>query len=291
MRRFYGRLLAFAVFTLAGVSLQAQNQPLFSIPFQLIDNRPFIEVKLNGRPFHAILDCGADYGIDLQTAKSLGLKLDREGKESGAGPGLAQVWHTTINSIQIGSVKLQNINFLVTDVSEIKNNLHLPMLDGFIGYTFMRNYAVQFDYRKSEMNFYSAYTAPQPVTFTLLYGSLPKINGAIDGIPATLIFDTGDRTAFTLTSHFAQKNGFFKNYKLTDTIITGYGLGGPIYARRFTLKQIQMGGTMVKNIPSRIPTAKTGAFADNTIDGSIGGGILKQYIFTIDYKKQKLYFE
>jgi|GEM_PF-5693550 len=57
----------------------AQNKPLFSVPFTLVDNRPFIEVKLNGHSFHFILDCGADYGMDTETAKTLGLKLEHEG--------------------------------------------------------------------------------------------------------------------------------------------------------------------------------------------------------------------
>lgn len=269
----------------------AQNKPLFSVPFTLVDNRPFIQVTLNGRAFHFILDCGADYGMDLQTAKTLGLKLDHQGTQTGAGANEAKVWHSPVATIEIGTVELKNINFLVTDVSEIINNLHLPYLDGFIGYTFMKNYAVQFDYPNSVINFYDKYSGPAPVPFTLYYGSIPRINAAIDGNDATVIVDTGDRTAFTLFSHFALEKGIVKNYTLTDTMITGYGLGGPIYARRLTLKQIQIGKTIVKNIPSRIPTLKTGAFADTNIDGSIGGGILKQYKFTIDYKKKVLYFE
>jgi hypothetical protein len=44
-------------------------------------------------------------------------------------------------------------------------------------------------------------------------------------------------------------------------------------------------------VATRVPMLKTGAFADKNIDGSIGGGVLKQYKFTIDYKKQQLYFE
>ncbi len=269
----------------------AQNKPLFSLPFTLVDNRPFIEVKLNGHSFHFILDCGADYGMDTETAKTLGLKLDREGTQTGAGANEAKIWHASVETIVIGAAEKKNINFLVTDVSEIKNNLHLPYLDGFIGYTFMKDYAVQFDYPNSTINFYDSYSGPSPVQFTLYYGSIPRVNAKIDGHDASVIMDTGDRTAFTLFSHFAKKTGIIKNYSLTDTMVTGYGLGGPIYARRLTLKQIQIGKTVVNDIPSRIPTLKTGAFADTNIDGSIGGGILKQYKFTIDYKKKVLYFE
>jgi hypothetical protein len=176
-------------------------------------------------------------------------------------------------------------------MSEIREKLHLPYLDGVIGYTFMKDYAVQTDYPGRVVNFYKSYTAPLPVPFTKYQGQLPRITVQIDGINASVIIDTGDRTAFTLFNHFAIKHGFITKYKLSDTTITGYGLGGPIYARTFSLDHFKIGKLNLANIPTRIPMLKTGFFADKNIDGSIGGGVLKKYKFTIDYKKQDLYFE
>jgi hypothetical protein len=272
-------LFVCACFILLALNVKAQNKPLFSIPFALIDNRPYIDVKINGHIFHCILDCGADYGMDVQTAKSLGLKLEHpSAMGNGAGANTAKTWTTVVASTQIGTVSILKTTYLVTDVSEVKNKLHLPYLDGFIGYTFMKDYAVQFDYRKRVINFYSAYSGPSPVPFTL-YQDVPEINAKIDGTDASVIFDTGDRTAIT------------KKYALTDTMVTGYGLGGPIYARRFILKKLQIGKVVATNIPSRMPTMKSGFFADKYIAGSIGGGVLKQYKFTIDYKGQNIYLQ
>jgi hypothetical protein len=179
----------------------------------------------------------------------------------------------------------------VIDFSEIINGLHLPYLDGVIGYTFMKDYAVQFDYPNHVINFYKSYTGSTALPFTLQYGSIPKFAAEIDGKKAIIIVDTGDRTAFTLFNHFAIKTGIIYNYHLSDTTITGYGLGGPIYARTFKLHSLQIANVKAADVPSRIPMLKTGAFADTSIDGSVGGGVLKQYKFTIDYKKQVLYFE
>jgi len=283
--------LCYMLFTLISLSCRAQNKPAFSVPFQLIDNRPYIEVKIKQHTFHFILDCGADYGLDVKTAKTLGLALGHESMQSGAGAKLAKTWNAVVDTAKIGDVDIVKAGFLVIDFSEIINGLHLPYLDGVIGYTFMKDYAVQFDYPNHVINFYNNYKGAFPLPFTFFYGSIPKFAAEIDGNKATIIVDTGDRTAFTLFNHFAIKTGIIRNYHLSDTTITGYGLGGPIFARTFSLNKLKIANVKLANVPSRIPMLKTGAFADTSIDGSIGGGVLKQYKFTIDYKKQVLYFE
>jgi len=292
MRKMYLMLVTSCMLVLfANLDCRAQNKPLFTIPFQLIDNRPYIEVTVKQHIFHFILDCGADYGLDVKTAKILRLDLGHETMQSGAGAKLAQTWETVVDTAKIGPVNVVKNTFLVIDFSEIINGLHLPYLDGVIGYTFMKDYAVQFDYPNHVINFYKNYTGAGPVPFTWQYGSIPKFDAEIDGKKATIIVDTGDRTAFTLLNHFAIKTGIINNYHLSDTTITGYGLGGPIYARTFKLHSLQIASVKVADVPSRIPMLKSGVFADTSIDGSIGGGVLKQYKFTIDYKKQLLYFE
>lgn len=285
-------MLACAMVVFQTADIFAQNKPVFSVPFTLIDNRPFIEVRIRQHTFHFILDCGADYGLDAETARILNQKLSEPNMMGGgAGANKVQVWTTTIDTAAIGPVKVLKTNFLVIDMSEIRNKLHLPYFDGIIGYNFMKDYAVQFDYPHHMINFYRTYSGPSPVPFSMYDGSIPKFNAQIDGQPAVVIVDTGDRTAFTLLNHYAIKKGIIGRYALSDTTVTGYGLGGPIYARTFRLKALKLGGLKLANVPSRIPMLKTGAFADTAIDGSIGGGVLKQYKFTIDYKKQQLYFE
>jgi len=290
MRKLY-LWLVIAGIMLPAINCFAQNKPVFSIPFTLVDNRPFIVVKIKQHTFHFILDCGANYGMNVSTAKILGLKLGGKSMQGGAGAKLAATWNTVVDTLKIGRATVVKTDFLVTDFSEIINGLHLPYLDGVIGYDFMKDYAVQFDYPAHVINFYKNYAGSSPVPFTYFYGSVPKFNAQVDGNEATIIVDTGDRTAFTLLNHYAIKTGIINKYPLSDTAITGYGLGGPIYARTFILKQLTIGNLEAVNVPSRIPMLKSGAFADPSIDGSVGGGVLKKYKFTIDYKTQRLYFE
>jgi predicted aspartyl protease len=283
-------LLAFVLLFAGCNTAPAQNKLQFSIPFTLVDNRPFIEVKIQNKTLHFILDCGATDVIDVTTARSLHLKLENETTTSGAGAKRMPAWETTVDTTRIGKATILKENFNVVDLSEIKNKLHLPYLDGAIGYNFMKDYIVQFDYPNHTVNFYSAYAGIGGIPFSMYY-HIPKLKTTIDGKSATLIMDTGDRTTLTVFNHYAESSGIKKRYILSDTSITGYGIGGPIYARTFTLKQIGIGKQLIADVPSRIPMLKTGGFADTQIDGSIGGGILKRFKFTIDYKKSLLYLE
>lgn len=269
----------------------AQDKPVFSLPFVLVDNRPFIEVKIKQQTLHFILDCGANYAMDLHTAQLLGLKLTGKSMQGGAGPKNVPFWQAVVGETSIGPEKLIKVNYSVTDLSQIKNGLHLPYLDGAIGYGFMKNYAVQFDYPHHVINFYRQYSAASPVPFTLYYGQIPEIKVKTDGNAATVIVDTGDRTAFTIFRHYADRTGISKTYELSDTSITGYGVGGAILARTLILKQLEIGKIKLADVPSRIPMLTTGMFAATDVDGSIGGGVLKRFKFTIDYNKQVLYFE
>ncbi len=264
-------LLAFVLLLACCNTAPAQNKLQFSIPFTLVDNRPFIEVKIKNKTLHFILDCGATDVVDVTSAKALHLNLENESTTSGAGAKRMPSWETTVDTTRIGKATILKGDFNVVDLSEIKN-------------------IVQFDYPNHTVNLYSVYTGTGGIPFSMYY-HIPKLETTIDGKSATLIMDTGDRTALTVFNHYAESSGIKNRYPLSDTAITGYGIGGPIYARIFTLKQIGIGNKLIADVPSRIPMLKTGGFADTQIDGSIGGGILKRFKFTIDYKKNLLYLE
>jgi predicted aspartyl protease len=292
MKKFYTiYLVASALFIALYNNASAHNKLAFSVPFKLVDNRPFVEVKIKGKILHLVVDCGAMNSLDLDAAKALGLKLIPGEMQTGAGAKKVQSWTARVDTASLGSVKIIHKDFIVADLSEIRIKLHLPYIDGAIGYDFMKNYAVQFDYPKQRINFYYSYKSVNPIPYTLFWDQLPKVKATIDGKPALLIFDTGDRTALTIFNHYAEKTGIKKHYKLSDTTVTGYGVGGPIYAQTMTLKQLGIGQNKIADVPSRIPTLKTGAFSSKEIDGSIGGGVLKRYKFTIDYKNSKMYME
>src|ERR1043165_3549757 len=55
------------------------------IPFELIDNRIVINIKLNGKTFRVMFDSGAGYIIAPEVVKGLGLKVESAGQSGGVG--------------------------------------------------------------------------------------------------------------------------------------------------------------------------------------------------------------
>ena len=64
----------------------AAGKTSFSIPFELVDNRIFIAVRINGKgPYHFLLDSGGFGSISMQVARELDLPLGEEARGAGAG--------------------------------------------------------------------------------------------------------------------------------------------------------------------------------------------------------------
>jgi hypothetical protein len=65
----------------------ADSKTTTKLPFELIDNRVFVEVRLNGQgPFHFILDTGTGgFSIVDDVAQKLGLQVKDAGEGGGVG--------------------------------------------------------------------------------------------------------------------------------------------------------------------------------------------------------------
>src|SRR5215472_11669194 len=71
--------ISFLIFASAAGARPSAHPASFTLPFELIDNRVFIEVRLNGHgPYHFILDTGAEGTISDRVAQELGLKVQMQ---------------------------------------------------------------------------------------------------------------------------------------------------------------------------------------------------------------------
>lgn len=106
-----------------------------------------VPVMVNGQPFRFILDTGASGTIvSKQVAKKL--KLARGGKAVALGAtGSSAVYLSTIDSLEIGGVKLEKLEVAIDDMKAIGK------ADGIIGYNFLRAFRVTIDYKKQTIAF------------------------------------------------------------------------------------------------------------------------------------------
>jgi hypothetical protein len=257
-----------------------------TIPFTYVDNRIVVECKLDGQgPFAMILDTGSpSIAVTPETAAKLGIAVQDAGTVTGAGNNAAKNGRATIASLSLGNLTFRNLNADVLDLTEIRTKLHFPRLDGIIGYPVLKQFATFVDADDKTITLAaSAPPVPPNATTTHFEGVLPEIHAVIDGIAGKVIVDSGDRSSLTLFGPFAKHNGFFGRYPSSKNIVTGYGLGGPVYADVFTLPSLDVFGTHLTNVVARASRQTGGVFVSTADSASIGTGVLKRFNIVYDY--------
>lgn len=270
-----------------------------SIPFILHDNRIFLKTIIGKKSFHFILDTGGGVVLDTGAADSLLLPKIRQGDIGGTGENPVPLYRTFVDTINMGGLKIINKDAMVISLREIKEALKLDFLDGVVGYEIFQRFITEINFTGSFVTFYEKETFRTPdnvyvIPFSLLNGRIPVIKVNIDGTDAEFIVDTGDRSNLTLFSKFSDENDFRNRYILSDTVMTGYGLGGPINGQQLKIRNVKLNEALtVTDVTARIPAVRAGAFnRSDSIKGSVGNGLLKQFNKIIfDYFSRILYIE
>lgn len=272
-------------------------RPVSSLPFELHDNRIYLNVRVQGHTGRFILDTGGYFGLDKNFAESIGLRLYGRRQIGGAGPDRVTAWYTRVDSVEVDALTLTDIGGPVINFTPMKSALNLLYLDGIIGYELFSKYVVDIDFRNKMVRFhrpekFSPDTSWIRIPFTLYQRRIPLIEGELDSRLGRFIIDTGDRSELTLFKGFLSSHEIRYRYPLSDTLITGYGIGGAIRARTSTAGRLHLGEAAYDSVGFRIPVLTSGAFVDNPNAGSIGNGLLKRNNRVVfDYTQNLLYIE
>ncbi|HST50951.1 MAG TPA: aspartyl protease family protein [Pyrinomonadaceae bacterium] len=292
-------LLAAPVVSCAQVpqsNLTFTGKDSFNVPFELVDNRIFVEVWLDGRgPFKFILDTGGGSALSVETAKRIGAERGSEVRGSGAGESVVTAWETSVAETRIGGLALKAQGYTVYDFSDMRHVFGSQMFDGVIGLPVFSQTVVRVDYEQKLLTFtkpssFAYRGAATPVPFEL-ERFLPIVRGEVDGISARFGLDTGDRSALTLKSPFVAQYRLREKYAPKVEAVTGWGIGGPIRAQVVRVSDLKFGVVEIREPLTRLSSQKAGAFASGDVAGNVGGAILKQFTVTFDYGRRLLYFE
>jgi hypothetical protein len=262
-----------------------------TVPFTFVDNRMMIQCTINGAgPFTMVVDTGSpDVVVDSSAAKVLGLHVRSNGTASGAGNKQAQIGATMLDSLKIGPQLFTGVSASVLDLSEIRTKLGFAHLDGIVGYSIMKRFAVLVDAEADTLTFLNAAPpVPAAASTTPFTGVTPVVPATIDGIATSVIIDTGDRSSLTLFGPFAKSHGFYGRYPSQANIVTGYGLGGPVYGDVFTMPSIDIFGKHVSGVVTRASRQTGGVFTGSQQGGSVGEGVLKRFNIVYDYPDKQI---
>lgn len=278
---------------LAAMTAPANAAASTTVPFTLFDNRMMVTVRLAGKgPFSMIVDTGSSsLVITPSVARRLGIASRPAGYASGAGSSAAALSRAVVPSLDIGALHLPSLGVDVLDLTPIQRAFGFPRLDGVIGYDTLRRYRVGVDIDAMRLTLSSprlsvpknAAVAP----FIVDANGLIHVPAAVDGVHGTFVVDTGDRSSLTLFRGFAESNDFYRDAPVRN-VVTGYGIGGPIYSDllRTTLALF---GSSLPNVLTRAARDKRGAFAVGREAGSVGMGALERFNMVYDYPDARIY--
>jgi len=272
------------------------NKKSVAYPFELIDNRIFINVKINNQDtFRFILDSGIGNVITPEAATKLGLKSSQIFQTAGVGDQRVEAWRTVVSRIAFGGIEARNQKFTVISLEPLRKAIGFDRLDGVIGFSVFNSLVADIDYEKNLLTFtkpsafvYQGRGIILPIDFTDV---IPQINAEIDGFRGKVKIDTGDRSTMTLYVPFVEKNELRGKYAPKFETVTGWGIGGPVRAQVTRVKKFSLGGIEVESLVARMPRVKIGEFTDTKVMASVGTGFLKRFNITFDYSRKRIILE
>jgi tetratricopeptide (TPR) repeat protein len=125
--------------------------PRTSITFEAYDNRPILEVRLNGEkdPYRFVLDTGSGMSvISFNTAKRLGLKPVARGGLARAvgGGGKFEIVYGYLHSLDIGDVRVENVPVYIRHFFD-----NAVPVDGYLGLSVVSRFLTSIDYGARRM--------------------------------------------------------------------------------------------------------------------------------------------
>jgi len=171
MRFLFLCLLAGLAYNAAPADDPPKKPESYLVPYRLSDvKHVVVRVKINGKgPFNFIIDTGAPaVFVGTEIAKKIGLKTEEDGR-----------WDT-LDSLEVeGGPKLTKFKVRVEDPFQLTglNKINAPGMHyhGVLGYTFLAQYEIEYDFTKHFLKWTRLDWKPPPPTGL---GSLTK--GATD---------------------------------------------------------------------------------------------------------------
>ncbi len=292
MHRFFRLARIALMLGLTGIMVSAVSAAPRGLTFHFEDNRMFVPVFLDGKgPYAFLLDTGAtDWAVDSRVANALKLRLQQRSHSAGVGSRSIDIRHAAVAAISFDARDFRQVPVLVIDLGAIRHALGLKHFDGIVGSTALRGLTLVVDNDNDTVDVEPAPknvpAAAHSVTFTDSDG-LIRLPATIEGIPSTVVVDTGDRWYLSLFKPFARLHGF-ENRGGSRSVATGYGLGGPTYSKVFRIRDMRLFGFMLPALLTRASTDRAGIFASAPEAGTVGGGVLRRFNEVYDYARHRI---
>jgi len=236
--------------------------------------RIFIDALVNGHKTPIILDSGAEAtAIDRSFAEEIGL----EGTGELTADGVAGSTTVTIAAgvtIEIGNLRASDLTVIIIDLAAIGRQIGRP-LPVIFGEEVFNELIVDIDYPNERLAFhrpegFSTRGLAAPVEVVSVQGGQKEIRVSVNGLPpAPVGLDTGSGDTISFFKPWTDANAILDG--ITTTTSLGGGVGGNVVSLKGTVSSIEVGGTLLEDVPVTFFRSDEGSFATAEIAGNMGG--------------------
>jgi len=266
-----------------------------TVPLQIVNNHIYVPgVILDGHgPYTFILDSGGDYIVTPEVAAALQTKSSGGLQITGVGAATEGAAFTHLDSIAIGGAVVHNQYSLVLPIATGFGVGEGVRIDGMIGYQLLARFLTTIDYANAKLTLATPTAAPAtaPGAAAIAFyidGTIPRIPIGVNGVETSAEVDTGNRSALDLSAPFLAAHPAIAALARTASGVTGFGVGGPAYARLGRIPELQIGPYQIPNAVAGFAEQTKGAFADPFNPANVGGATLRRFDVTFDYAHQQL---
>ena len=164
-----------------------------TIPFKRVGNLIMLEATIDEQTGYFILDTGAPYLVLNNTYFREYPKMELYASVGTTGAGSA-TFKTKVESLSLRSLKYENLQADVTDLSEIENVRKVKVL-GLLGLALFKQLVLQIDYSNNQIQFYNSKSfSPKDIWQVhpfKLRNNIMSVNGNVNGEKLQFAIDTG----------------------------------------------------------------------------------------------------
>ena len=134
------------------------------VPFESIDNRPILKIRINGSktPLRFVLDTGSGMSVlSEDTARRIGIKPVARGGLARAvgGGGRFEIVYGYVNSMDIGDIRIENVPVYIRPFYEMQTPV-----DGYLGIAALARMVTAVDYGTRRMTLVRPRSVPDAAT-------------------------------------------------------------------------------------------------------------------------------
>ena len=274
---------------------QTGGAPNTEVKFDLVGNRPIIEMRVNGKPnpLRFVLDTGSGITvISDETAKKLGIRpITKGGYAKGiGGSGKFEIIYGFLRDVDIGEVTVRNVPVYI-------RKFHSDGIDGYIGLSLISKFLTTVDYgngtfalRKKD-SIRTEETSGTSVPLRLTSSGFLSGEVQLEGFetPLNFIVDTGASVS-VISSDIATHNAMAPHAQEERMRVIG-AAGITEDVPSFLLPKVTMGAHSRSSITAiALDLDLINEASGFEQAGILGGNFLKNYRMTFDFQNSRVTF-